>query len=384
MKITFLSLLLFFSFSTYAHEDLIISLNNRNIHFQYKSGWSEFEVGRKVNILINLTSKLSKTKGYQNEFYLYFSHDYTKRDSSYYALGYGEFSFWDNNKNNPLARKNTTGLKVFIRDRDINIKQLLNLVNSAFENENYIKANQKKFIINMHFLTNGITEFDTLFSIPMPQLKRYFSSSDTIVENLNLEKIYRYNKKTEGFRVIDYYYQNYKFHIYNTRDPDEEWSEEQNKYIVSKTYGEDILVVENIHEILGNSNEGHFVFINDSIFYYIPQLKDNIYGPYEIENAHSGRRPIQKYYYEQFPVRRFTLFISNRGVLSKALFLPDKNLVISNFDKIENDFINGIFKKQTINQKCSESNLILNSILSILIISIILNLWLWSKNRKSS
>jgi len=383
MRIIFLTLFLFISFGTYAHQDMIMSVNKGNIHFQYKTGWTELEIGQKVNILLDLSAKLVKAKGYSNEqIYIYFDHDYTKRDSSYLALGFGHFSYWDYDKEKSSKDITATGLKLIIRDRDFDIKELLNIINSAFSNVNFIKDNQKQLIIDMHSTTNGVAEFDTLSSIPPTQVKKYLSSSDAIIERLIKEKTYRNLKKAEETRAIDYYYQNNEFHFYNTREPDEEWSQEQGKYVVSKTYGEDILVVDNILEIFGSFNDGHFVFINDSVFYYIPQLKDKVGGPFKVDNVRAGRPPIHKYYHEYAPVDRFTLFFDNYRNYTKAIFFPDSNLVISNFDKLENNFINGIFTKQDVKRTDRDSNKNLYLILTFLILSIILNIWLWTSKRK--
>ncbi len=383
MRIIFLTLFLFISFGTYAHQDMIMSVNKGNIHFQYKTGWTELEIGQKVNILLDLSAKLVKAKGYTNDqIYIYFDHDYTKRDSSYCALGFGQFSYWDYEKKKSSKDITATGLKLIVRDRDFDIQEFLNLINSAFSNVNFIKTNQQQLIIDEHWSINGIAQFDTLFSIPSTQVQKYLSSSDKTIESLIKEKTYRNLKKAEETRAIDYYYQNNAFHFYNTREPDEEWSQEQRKYVVSKTYGEDILVVDNILEIFGSFNDGHFVFINDSVFYYIPQLKDKVGGPFKVDSVRAGRPPIHKYYHEYSSVDRFTLFFDNYRNYTKAIFFPDSNLVISNFDKLENDFINGLFNKQTVKQTDSGSNIKLYLILTVLILSIILNIWLWTNKHK--
>jgi len=146
-------------------------------------------------------------------------------------------------------------------------------------------------------------------------------------------------------RDIDYYFQNNQFHFYNTREPEEEWSPTQGKSIVIKTFGEDILTVGDIYEIFGSIRDGHFIFINDSTFYFAPQLKDKIRGPFKIENVRAGRPPILKYYHEYRPIERFTLFIDNYSSYDKALFIPDSNLLISHYDSLENNFISDFFKK---------------------------------------
>jgi hypothetical protein len=383
MRILFLTLSLFVSFGTYAHQDMIISVNKEDIHFQYKTGRIELEIGKKVDILLDLSAKLVKEKGYSNEkIYIYFDHDYTKRDSSYWALGFGQFLYWDYEKEKPLKDITATGLKLIIRDRDIHIAKLLKLINSAFSNVSFIKSNQQQLIIDQRMSINGIVQFDTLTTIPYSQLEKYYSTSDTTIERLIKDKTYRNLKKTEKNRAIDYYYQNNKFHFYNTRESDKEWSQEQKKIVVTKTYGEDILIVDNILEIFGSFNDGHFIFINDSVFYYIPQLNDKVVGPFKVDSIAAGRPPIHKYYHEYSPVNRFTIFFDNYINFKKAMFFPDSNLVISNFDKLENDFINGILNKQSVKQTDANTNLKLYIILTCLVLSICLNLWLWINKYK--
>lgn len=383
MRIIFLTLFLCISFGAYAHQDIIVSINKGNIHFEYMTGWTQLEIGQKVNILLDLSAKLVEVKGYTKEqIYINFNHDYAKRDSSYYALGFGQFSYSDYDKEKSLNDITATGLKLIIRDSDFNIKELLNLINSAFANVNLIKSSQQQLIMDRHLSINGVAQFDTLFSIPSAQVQKYLSSSDKTIESLINEKTYRHLKKTEENRAIDYYYQNNEFHFYNTREPDVEWSQELRKYVVSKTYGEDILVVDNILEIFGSFNDGHFVFINDSIFYYIPQLKDKVGGPFKVDSVKAGRPPIHKYYHEYSPVNRFTLFFDNYRNYTKAMFFPDSNLVVSNFDKLENDFINGFFNKQPQKKADTDTNLKLYIILTILVLSIILNLWLLINKHK--
>ena len=68
----------------------------------------------------------------------------------------------------------------------------------------------------------------------------------------------------------------------------------------------------------------------------------------------AGRPPITKYYHEYNPVEKFILFIDNYSNYEKVLFVPDSNFVVSNYDQIENDFINSLFKK-TDGQKIKSS-----------------------------
>ncbi|MEI9908907.1 MAG: hypothetical protein WDO71_04115 [Bacteroidota bacterium] len=363
---------------TLAHQDVIYSVNKGNIHLQYLSGWGQLEVGNKIGIFLELSDKLIKEKFPNSEqLYIYFGHDYTKSDTSYYAIGYGQFSFWGYEKYKTSNDVKANGLKILIRDRDFDIKKVLLLVNSAFLNIASIKNNQSEYIIKTRYYNA-----DTLNSIQFSQVAKYLSSSDITVEKLLKEKYYRNIKKTKEESDIDYYFQNNKFHFYNTRKPEEEWSQTKGKYVVPKTFGEDILTIDNIFEIFGSINDGLFVFINDSTFYFIPQLKDSVRGPFKIDSIIAGRRPITKYYHEYKPIEKFILFIDNYRTHEKALFVPDSNFLVSNYDQIENNFINSLFKKidnKKINSKPSKTVIILLALLGFCFVTII---WLIRRQRK--
>ena len=383
MRNRLLIFFIFISLGSYAHQDMIFSVNKGNVHVKYLSGWQQFEIGYKVNILLELTDKLVRTKGYTSDnIYIYFEHDYTKSQKPYLALGYGDFSYMNYEEDKPSINVKKTGIKIIIRDRDLDTKKILTLINSALDNVTYINKNQKQLIIDLNLSINGVDQYDTLISISANKVNKYQSSTDTTINRLLNEKIYRNLKKTNKNRAIDYYFQNDQFHFYNTREHDKEWSQETREYVETKTYGEDILIVDNVHEIFGSFNDGHFIFTNDSVFYYIPQLKDKVSGPFKVDSVKVGRRPILKYYHEYSPVNRFTLFVDNYQNYNKAIFFPDSNLVISNFDKIENDFINNLLKAQTNNNEPNKTDSKLIIILIFFALSIATNIWLSLKKRK--
>jgi hypothetical protein len=378
MKTIFLIAFVLLSYRTLAHQDVVYSVNKGNVHLQYLSGWGQLEIGNKIGIFLELSDKLIKEKFSNSEqLYIYFGQDYTKSDTTYYALGYGQFSFWDYEKYKTSKDVKANGLKILIRDRDFDIKKMLQLVNSGFANIDFIKSNQSEYIIKTRYYNA-----DTLKSIQFNQVAKYLSTSDATIEKLLQEKYYRNREKAKEERDIDYYFQDKKFHFYNTRKPEEEWSESQGKYVVSKTFGEDILTTDNIFEIFGSVYDGHFVFINDSTFYFIPQLKDPVRGPFKIDSIAAGRPPITKYYHEYRPIEKFILFIDNYRNNEKALFIPDSNFLVSNYDKIENDFINGLLKK-TDNPKIKNSPSKTTIILTVLLVLCLATI-IWLVRRQKS
>ncbi|MFN8437912.1 MAG: hypothetical protein U0V72_09740 [Cytophagales bacterium] len=378
MKHILLIAFVLLSFRSSAHQDIVYSINKGNVHLQYLSGWGQLEVGNKIRIFLELSDKLIKEKFPNSEqLYIYFGHDYTKSDTTYYTLGYGQFSFWDYEKYKTSKDVKANGLKILIRDRDFDIKKMLQLVNSGFANIDFIKRNQSEYIIKTRYY-----KVDTLKSIQFNLVAKYLSTTDATIEKLLQEKHYRNREKAKEERDIDYYFQNNKFHFYNTRKPKEEWSESQGKYVVSKTFGEDILTIDNIFEIFGSVDDGHFVFTNDSTFYFIPQFKAPVRGPFKIDSIASGRPPITKYYHEYRPIEKFILFIDNYRNYEKALFIPDSNFLVSNYDKIENDVINGLFKK-TDNPKIKNSPSKTTIILIVLLV-LCLTTIIWLIRRQKS
>lgn len=336
----------------------------------------------KVNILLELSERLINTKKYnKEEIYIYFNHDYTKRDTTYFALGYGQFEYWDWEHSKSSKETISNGLKLVIRDRDLDIPQLLNLINSAFQNIEYIKTKQKQLIIDRHSTTNGIAQYDTLSSVSSSIIKSYSSTVDSLVKELISEKTYRRLKRTDESGVIDYYFKDNQFHIYGTRDPEREWYQEQSEYY-SKKFGQDILVVDNILEIFGSYNDGHFVFVNDSVFYFIPQLQDKISGPFLVDSIRAGRPPVEKFYHEYSPIDRYTLFFDNYRGYKKAIFFPDSNVLVSNFDNIENKFITGLLQDQQTHIEVNSTNAKFLILLGALILSVLLNFWFWTNRQK--
>lgn len=357
-----------------AHQDFILPFCKGNVHLESISGWVNMEIHQKVVIFVQLADKLVSGK-FKNseEIFIDFRHDYTKSDTSYYALGYGEFSYWDAERYRNANETHAKGLKVIIKDRDFDIKRVLLLLNFAIVNSDFVKANQSEYVIETRYRKEG----DTLNSIRFDLVEKYYSTQDTFVDNLlKREKIYRPLLKVKEARDIDYYFQDNKYHFYNTREPDEEWSDSLNKLVVVKTFGEDILTVNNVFEIVGEIRDGHLIFIDDSTFYYIPEYKDKVYGPYKIDSVQAGRRPIRTF---QNDYRKFYFYIDDHNSYRKVLFIPDSNLVVSNYGHFEDSLINYLAADNG-KTKSDQDNILLLS-LTILELCLGVILLLSSKNR---
>ena len=378
MKFKLLLLFTIFSFGSFAHEDHYVSYHKSNIYFQYRVGWEKMELDNKVNILIHLTEKLLVEKKIKDKIYFNFAESHI--DSAYCAVGFGKFVYEDFRKNH---RSEHNGLKINIVDNDIDIKELLNLVSVSFNNIQSIKRDQKQEIINLHLSINGKDQYDTLMSIPAKIVSKYKFTYDKFVEKIINLKTYSNLTGPETFWNLDYYYQNNKFHFYNTSESETKYNPRTGNDDIVKTFGEDILVVDNITETIGEWNYGHFVFINDSNFYYIPKLKSDVQGPFKLDSILFGRPPVRSLKYEHFGEGRFTMYFDNYLTITKALFIPEKKLLINNYHVLEGKSIQNYIKPDEAKKmKGNKEYTIISIIGTFLLVSIILNVRLIFKRSK--
>ena len=378
MKFKLLLLFTILSLSSFAHQDHYVSYHKNNFYFQYRVGWEKMELDNKVKILIHLTEKLLVEKKIKDKIYINFAESHF--DSAYCAVGYGKFVYEDFRKNHSSEHN---GLKINIVDNDIDIKELLNLVSVSLNNVSSIKRDQKQEIIDLHLSINGKDQYDTLMSIPAKIVSKYKFTSDKLVEKIISLKTYSNLTGPETLWNLDYYYQNNKFHFYNTSEPETKYNPRTGNDDIVNTFGEDILVVDNITETTGEWNYGHFVFTNDSTFYYIPREKTDVQGPFKLDSIRFGRPPVRKLNYEFFGNGRFTMYFDNYITITKALFIPEKKILINNYHILEGKSIQNYIDSVEIpkEEKKKEYSLIL-MIIPFLIISIILNIWLIQKRNK--
>lgn len=351
MRYLFILLLSLISLYSFGHQDLTFSLKKDNISLDFTTGWKETEILNKCDILLELTSKLLKDRQISNtKIHIKFKWDYTKKDTTNLSLGY-------------IETKSEIILKIV--DRDLDILKILNLINFAIGNSDFIKLNQKVHFINLNRYNNGISEYDTLISISPEILKQESRKMDKRISIIANEKSFRYRKPNEDLNSIDYYFQNNNYHFYNN----------------DNSSNKDNLVLKNVSEIIGNMQDGYIIFTNDSIFYHIEANKTQYSGPFKINGISNYRQPIHKFYFDSSNPRKFVLyFYNNLEKLKKIAFFPDKKLVILDYDKLEESLLISFFKTNTFLEKYNLSNNTTQILLTILTISILLNLYLW-KNR---
>lgn len=331
---------------TYSHQDVTFSQNDGNLYLHNKTGWTELEIHDKLDIFYQLLNKMRKAKKYDKiPCYIYFNHNYTNSKPSYYTLNYEKFDFVINDFDN----KDIEGLHLVIRKKNFDIKELLNLMNSAFENIEFIKKSQKQVFFDLNRTSNGIPQFDTLNSIESHIIDQYKQQNNSIVNLLIQEKIYRHKE----YLNVDYFYQNNQFHFYNKKN-------------------EVVITTNDIFEIFGDTNNS-FVFTNDSTFYHFAGY--NVSKAFTIKNMTERNSPIYEFHHE---IRRdnapekFFLIFNNYSHFKKVLFIPYENTVISNYMEIENEWIDGFINSETEKEE-SEKSLIW----IILSISLVFNGWLF-------
>lgn len=381
MKKHILIVFLFIPLGILAHSDMTFSINKGNVHIAYETGWTEFEIGQKMDILLELATKVASIEGYNDHIYLYFGHDYTHSYSPHMALGFEEFTYWRDYKEgfSPIATE--TGLVLTIYEKDIDIKQVLSLLHTAIIHVDSIKVNQYQQIIELRSTKHRFSKYDTLYSISPAQIQQYLTSPDSLVDTIISEKTFHNSRLTVSKRNIDYYYQNNKFHIYKKAEITKEESRQQGKY------GEDLLVVDNILEISGESNYNfeYLVFTNDSTFYYVPKLGDEVDGPYQIDSIKAGRRPICHHFIQHYPIKIHTLVFGCYGPhYRKALFIPDSNLVISNMQKIESNLMSESNTNRSADISRKKTQNLVSLLLLFLSASLVFNVWLLVKRFKKN
>lgn len=368
-KIIAILLLSIISLRGLSHVDIAWTDHQDNIHFRYLIGWGEFEIAPKARIVLKLAAQLAKERRYDEHIFIDFKHDYTLCLRPNYAIGYGEFDYWNDPTKGKLIKRTTHGLKLVIQDKDVNVTRILNLLNAAMINRDVIKRDQIQYVVDLRMTNNGVQQFDTLYSISPNIIKKYCNSVDTTVDRLLASKTYSGMWWTEEKPVM-YYFQHGKYHLYTSKE------EEGSKKILEK----DVLTITKVHEIFGSKNEGFFVFKNDSVFFFIDYWKDSAIGPFKVDSIMSGRSPVSKYYCERLPMKRFFLYFDEYGPYRKAMFIPDSNILVSNYLDVENEFIKSFHGNEDDEKNGVNLKLVLASILAI---SFLLNLVLWTRQKRN-
>ncbi len=393
MKKAFVILFVLISTVVCATPYIVVYLNTEKVHIEYELGYEELEINGKIHILAQLLDTLlQQRKDTDLEIYLFFESGIGDRDSSYYTVSFGKFEHSKKCKQGyySSAKITTEGLKFVINDRMLNISQILNFVNASIEQLAYIKANQKETFIKKRDAYGR--EIDTLYSIPASEVKKYLTSKSKIVDNVLKNKIHRIFWKfegdsskidKEGRKRFDYFFQNGKFYFYNISTHGD-FSERKNEYAIKKFVGRDTLIVDNVFEIFFPEGYYHhcFIFTNDSTFYYLPPYpEEHAKGAFVIRDMALQRPPILRYNEEYDNIRKITLYLDGSYSTHKAMFIPDSNVVISNYGDLEYDMIHKEIAKNKAQPSPFQIDKKQVAFVIILFLSLLLNLWLWQRKK---
>lgn len=322
----------------------------------------------KFAVLFYLSEKLVRHKLHESEmFNIYFDQDFDFPDSSFFALGYGS-----TRDNWEPERK---GIKLIFRDRDFDIHKVLNIINAACENLELIKHNQ--------YATNNKTkleEKEIIKSIAQQNILDFASNNSAIVDSLLKERVFRKNVNDyiydDCVLGMDFYFQNDSFYLFNL------CMEGRYKQLNDKKDSLSILfVAKNITEYVRYNQFEHFVFVNDSQFYFFNSDYGRHNGPVTIPGFNSKRGFIESINSQDEPFQAYYIFVQKKEEVNKVLFIPDSNLVISNYDKIEKQFVNNYLRNVKPNNLRFNDRILW---LSLLLVSIIFNLVLISRRSFSS
>lgn len=341
------------AFMAKAGESMISELTKGNVYFvglihpYYKGG---FEINRKQHMLVEMVQKMLEVQGYEDNININF-HPNLWKDTVIYSVGYGNYPYLQHEPGSiyihGVGNRFTKGLQFMIRDRDINVEYILRLVSAACNDVEFIKANQR---VIAYQARRGS---DTVISVPGDIVKTYLQHSSSVVDQVLGMRFFRAKGKHEKDRT-DYYFQNGKYHFYDTREPEKEWSAKQQKYITTKTFGQDILVVDNVLEIAGEDEYNEpFIFINDSEFFFLNGY-DSAVGPFTIDNIMTNRYPVYEISYED---GRYKLYFNDYGrepYKQTVLFIPDSNFIVSNYNLLENKFIEEVIREHQIKPVASK------------------------------
>lgn len=315
-----------------------------------------------MSMAVNLIGKLLTTKpNGKIPLHINFYIDDPKPSALYYGLSYGSFAYHfreDDSGNFALGyyyghipSKQRRGIRVFIRDGDVDIKKWLDIVSCAYDMDtNTIKTTQHNYRIKDNFYAYNIS------SIPQKAIRSCMLKPDSSISMVMKERVYKNaHKEDSGYYKfsfddkhgdeLDYYFQNGRYHFYNNNS---RYLEEKDRMVPDEGYGKVLFATDELYEIQGSKRDGFLVFTTDTSFYflnhfmYVETPPSALKGPYIMNgNWAYGMRAIERYIREDNP-DRFTLFLRGYRENGKVLFVPDSNVVITHYDSLEDHFISSI------------------------------------------
>ena len=298
-----------------------------------------------MNILFDLASEyISNHSNFEGEIYLNFLHDATQYDPIYTAVGVGEFD-WSNYRRTIAHRGK--GLMITINEPRLNILSVLNVLASAMENYDRIEKDQYTWIRDKRETINGIHQYDTLITIHPVEIEKFKSKSHPVIDSLVSNRYFACKRGRKYSWGSEWYFSSNKYHFYRAENFESEMDDSLKINLRATVIHDEILVLDELSEVVSD-RFGHFIFTNASTFYFMPRLEDTVSGPFKLTGVIPGRVPVHKYSVEYISndqgihdETRIFMNFDNFGQHTKAVFIPEKSILISNYQDIESDFIHG-------------------------------------------
>lgn len=307
MKFKIGILALLFSFNCFAHKDRVIGKTYGNVKIYMKTGFAYSDID-KIQIVGQLSEKLSERLHYKDTIFIEYIQDYTnKYDNDLYLLEFNNsnYKIIGGIKSEYTIKSNNSGLSVRIYADRINIVEVLKLVEFTINNKE--KTNS--------YLTKKEIGFNRYEEQPLNSVATdekiideiYSSESELIKELINK----RFLVKEQDNYGIEIYWMNDKFifeynHIHSDK---QEFVFELKDYYYHKYL--------NVNDIL--------IFVDKNSFYYLDGTNDEKKELIKMDN--NSYAPLIT-----MDFGNKVLFHPFRNRNELSIFLKDKNKVISKFE----------------------------------------------------
>lgn len=374
MRVLLLSFLLLCHNLCFAWDNVFFLERKGNLLIEFPVGEKfELGLGKNVFILKELVHQLQTNNGFdKTPVYIFINPRIDITDSTSYFLGYGDMpNGW--NLDGPFSSlKNAKGIMLMITDKNMKIPEVLNLLHFAYTNLKYIQTAQKQYKVGTVF------QRDSVSSIPLSMVQQKLKSSNALIDKIMHRSISLDSLLPTDFGSLGLYYQNKLFHFFNKQDI--EINDRESSHHASPKTTKELLIVPNVFEVKFTNTQDYFVFTDDSTFYFLSYRKTKFAGPYTIHGL-NPRSPLLNCDYDYFPLERYVLVFDFYGIRDKVLFIPDSNLVISNYGNLEGEHITHLVSD--LSQEQLEPGLpkLIYLLLILFMLSLFFNFYLWYKNK---
>ena len=201
-------------------------------------------------------------------------------------------------------------------------------MHTALYQQSFIRKKQSKIWVQNKFDSSHV------LSIPLNLTHEYIQLKDTLVNKVLKKGVNPTPVRDLKKDDISYAFKDNRYHFYVASD--------SGNGIFQKT----LLQLDNFleHNI---SNKGkRFVFSCDSIFYFLNPQSDSALGPFVLNGLDSQGCKILDCQYANEPFNRYILKLKDSLGIHKALFVPDSSMVISEYQTIENNFLETLVEKK--------------------------------------